>query len=286
MKTRLLKQADYKRLMNMSVPEITRFLGESDYKEDIDRLAQQFTGINLIEYGLMKNLERTFKRVHKFSLKNAHEQVSLYLKKWDYWNIKTVLRGIQSKPKRQGILNNMVLVGDFNQGFFERVLDNANSIEQAIDYFKNTPFYRILEKHKENLAKLEDELDRFYYLNLLKNPNPHLHAFGKKQIQTVNTLNMLRLKDLDSKKDFLIPSMDPVLSVPEELDDLEKIAYVKQQELKFGLRSLHTFKANMEPLLGYFNAKEVEVNNLRMIIRGKHTGLPQETIEKQLAHLS
>ncbi|MDO8427644.1 MAG: V-type ATPase subunit [Candidatus Diapherotrites archaeon] len=286
MKTRLLGGADYKRLMNMSVPEITRFLEESDYKTEIDSLSQQFKGLNLIEYSLMKNLERTFKRIYDFSLKQANQQLGLFLKKWDYWNIKILLRGLQTKSNKNEIMHNMVLVGDFKSEFFERILNNAQTIEQAIDYFKDTNFYPILSKHKNSLAKLEDELDRFYYLNLLENSSKELRNFGKNQIKSINTLNMLRLKDLDSKKDFLIPGMDEIMQVPEGLDDLEKIAYVKREQLENGLHKMHSFKSNMDPLLGYFTAKEIEVNNLRMIIRGKQTGIAAEKIEKSLVYLS
>lgn len=42
------------------------------------------------------------------------------------------------------------------------------------------------------------------------------------------------------------------------------------------------FTTNVQYLLGYLVAKENEINNIRIIARGKYTGLSEELISKEL----
>ncbi|MCG7855092.1 MAG: V-type ATPase subunit, partial [Methanoregulaceae archaeon] len=44
-KSKLIPREDYLRLLNMSIPEITRFIEETQYKKVIDELASSFHGI-------------------------------------------------------------------------------------------------------------------------------------------------------------------------------------------------------------------------------------------------
>ena len=39
-------------MLNMSLPEITRIIGETEYKQEIDELGTTFKGIDLIEVAL------------------------------------------------------------------------------------------------------------------------------------------------------------------------------------------------------------------------------------------
>ncbi|MCK9308426.1 MAG: V-type ATPase subunit, partial [Methanoculleus sp.] len=43
----LIPREDYLRMLNMSLPEITRFIGETNYRSEIDELGTSFSGINL-----------------------------------------------------------------------------------------------------------------------------------------------------------------------------------------------------------------------------------------------
>ena len=44
-KASLLPREEYMRMLNMELPEITRFIGETRYKTEIDELASSFSGI-------------------------------------------------------------------------------------------------------------------------------------------------------------------------------------------------------------------------------------------------
>jgi len=59
MKSKLIQKEVFPKMMNMDLAEITRFIGESEYKQDVDELAQKFSGIDLLEHALNQNLART-----------------------------------------------------------------------------------------------------------------------------------------------------------------------------------------------------------------------------------
>ncbi|MBU2100445.1 V-type ATPase subunit [Candidatus Micrarchaeota archaeon] len=51
-----------------------------------------------------------------------------------------------------------------------------------------------------------------------------------------------------------------------------------------GRKMVHVFRRDSSPVIGYFIAKENEVDNLRIIARGKQANLPLELIEQQLVY--
>ncbi|KXS46890.1 MAG: V-type H+-transporting ATPase subunit C, partial [Methanohalophilus sp. T328-1] len=63
MKSNLLPKETYPRLINMDLDEITRFIEETRYKQDVDELARKFIGVDLIEHALNRNLAVTFSKL-------------------------------------------------------------------------------------------------------------------------------------------------------------------------------------------------------------------------------
>ena len=56
MRSKLLKRDDYNRLMKMKLNDIIRFLQETEYKKEMDEIAMNYSGIDLVEFALNKNL--------------------------------------------------------------------------------------------------------------------------------------------------------------------------------------------------------------------------------------
>jgi len=70
-----------------------------------------------------------------------------------------------------------------------------------------------------------------------------------------------------------------------EVMDIKKARIALRQKLsEKGRRIVNKFERSTAPVIGYFFAKENEVDNLRIIARGKHSGLSQELIEQQLVY--
>ena len=102
-KAKLLPREDYLRMQNMSLPEIARFIGESEYKSEIDELGGVFHGIDLIEIALSWNLAKENQSVLGITQGSLMQFTANYLRSWDIGNVLIILRG-----KRQGFSANKI----------------------------------------------------------------------------------------------------------------------------------------------------------------------------------
>src|SRR5271157_6459906 len=85
-KSKLLPMEDYLRMLNMSVPEITRSIEELEYKREIDELSGSFSGIDLLELALSWNLAKEYQRVLAITTGTIREFTEAYLRRWDIQN--------------------------------------------------------------------------------------------------------------------------------------------------------------------------------------------------------
>src|SRR3989338_10268058 len=63
MRSLLLKKEDYQKMMKMGFNEIARFLQESHYRGEINELANQYSGADLLELALNRSLANSFKKL-------------------------------------------------------------------------------------------------------------------------------------------------------------------------------------------------------------------------------
>ncbi len=281
MKGKLLKPQDYGKMAKMSLPELASFISNAGYRREIDEMGTHFEGVNLIEYALARNLAHTFSKIMKFSIKDSKKYATLLTSKWDIWNIKTVLRGKQTGASDEEIFVLLIPAGKLEESFLKETISKARSVEEAIEAFARTPYYPLLKKHSKDLSAMEDALDRQYYKDLAKGAPASLSKYIRAEIDLVNSLNTARSKA--SAINFM-PLEGGTRNLKEigveNLQDLE-IAY-REKLMKLGNRMLHEFSYTPRPMMGYFLAKENETRNIRILARGKHSGLPEETIEKHM----
>ncbi len=280
MKAKLLKKEDYQKFLKMSLAEIARYLQETEYNKEITELAVRFSGINLIEYASNKNLENTFAKILGFALLQPKEQVRLYLRRYDVANIKTILRGKFSKTSNEKISKEIIASGEFSRAFLENVIKESSNAADAIEHFKETEYYSILKEFSNDLTKLEDELDKSYYITVLGNAEKELKDYIRMEIAVKNALNRLRGRKVNIKVE-IIPR-EKRINVPYQEDSVEARIFVKKLLIERAIRMVHEVKFNIRPILGYFIAKENEVSNIRLLTRGRHAGLSEELIQKQL----
>ena len=280
MKAKLLKKEDYQKFLKMSLAEIARYLQETEYNKEITELAVRFSGINLIEYASNKNLENTFAKILGFALLQPKEQVRLYLRRYDVANIKTILRGKFSKTSNEKISKEIIASGEFSRAFLENVIKESSNAADAIGHFKETEYHSILKEFSNDLTKLEDELDKSYYITVLGNAEKELKDYIRMEIAVKNALNRLRGRKVNIKVE-IIPR-EKRISVPYQEDSVEARVFVKKLLIERAIRMVHEVKFNIRPILGYFIAKENEVSNIRVLTRGRHAGLSEELIQKQL----
>ncbi len=261
MRTLLIKSAEYEHLLKMSVPEIIRYLEETEYKKEIDQLALNYSGTELIDQALTKNIVKTFQKLRRISTKTLQKLVEIYFMRKDMHNLKTILRGKFTKSSNKEIESLLVPAGLLTEDTLaalvkiesiENILRNK-AIMQLIspEYLK--PSLGEFNKTKD-IAKLENTLDKFYFNTLmsfvarLSSQGTLFREFITTEIEILNIMTILRLKregipktelikfiisNPDKRQQRKIQGILNVTSVDAVIEKLKKIGY--SQTIKAGL---------------------------------------------------
>lgn len=204
MRVKLFPRDAYPRFLNMSLDEITRKIGESEYKQDIDELSREYNGVNLIEHALNRNMAESFQKVLRITEGEPHELVMEYLRVFDIEDIKTILRGkIHNIPDDQ-ILQALVTGGALRYTFLSGLV--TKSVDEIIASFRDSPYGPILKKFDgTNLPEIENELDKFYYENLFEAiglpssaDRKQFDQFVRREIDIKNLSLLLRVKKYEA----------------------------------------------------------------------------------------
>lgn len=328
-RVQLLPGDAYTRMLLMEIPEISRTLGEAVYRREIEALAARFRGVDLIEQATYANLARTYREVLGFCRGALREQVASYLRRWDLWNLKTVLRGKFSGAAGEEIRVNLVPAGEFSPALMEELLA-ARSVAEVVEGLRGTSYHEPLTRalaesgqteQAKNLMPLENRLDRAYYEWLLSGrPVTRADAlfrdFVRLEVDVVNLRTLLRLKadgqPPERIQEFLLPGgkhlKAEILRRLAEAPSAEVVGLLRgtplaaalapleqdPQATARALRSLekfhlakarvfgHAYPLSALPVLDLFLRKKNEVDNIRIIARGKETGMREEEIREQL----
>jgi V/A-type H+-transporting ATPase subunit C len=139
-KSFLFTRETYLKLLQMSLPEISRFIEESKYKQEIDELATKYSGIDLLEYALNLNLARDMNTVQGFCQGELKGLISAYLMRWDVWNIKSILRGKFSGASDEEIRETLVPAGSIRQETLNELVKKPN-VQDVVEGLPGTIFY-------------------------------------------------------------------------------------------------------------------------------------------------
>ncbi|MXR41136.1 V-type ATP synthase subunit C [Halobaculum sp. WSA2] len=214
----LFEEDDYRKLVRMSPAEIARFMEESPaYEEEINALGSRFSGVDLIEYALNASLAEDFEDILRWAEGELYGHVARYLRKFDAWNVKTVLRGIYSDTEREAVADDLIRAGEFDDRLLDRLLD-AGTVEEAVEVLSSTVFGDALADALDDyesegvLVPLENAVDRAYY-DLLRTDDlsgealSEYREFLEAEIDFRNAINALRLArsgaDLDPSEYYI-----------------------------------------------------------------------------------
>jgi len=213
----LFSDDEYRKLVRMSPSEIARYMEESEYEREINELGARHSGVDLIEYALNRNLAKHFNDLLRFSEGQLYGLIARYLRKFDAWNVKTVLRGIYSGASREAIETDLIHAGEFDEKLIDRLLE-ASTVEDVITVLDGTIFGEPLEAAFEDfeetgvLVPLENAVDRTFYEKLLEDlpssePVKLYREFLEAEIDFRNAINTLRLArsgaDIDPSAYFI-----------------------------------------------------------------------------------
>lgn len=321
MKGKLLKPEDYHKLLKMKLAEITKFLEESEYKKEIDELSLQYMGAELLELALNRNLQRAFEKLKKISPESLGTVVNAYLIRRDVWNIKTLLRGRFTGESSQGIKKLLLPIGNMSIAALEQLAEMETmeamlkSLGVQLPELKEA--FAAFGKDKDLFA-LEHALDVYYQTKVFTfaqslKQGKLFADFLKHSIDINNVSMLLRLKREGVPKEKIMSYLSlPGYRVGKQdlmrLTDMpfeEAVAAVerkgmiqrtgKEQEslidadvqltnslLRGAMLLLHQNPLSVDVILGYMLAKDIEIRNLKTLVKGRELGVEENFIEKAL----
>ncbi len=178
MKSRLLDPSVFEILIHKpDVESIITELGNTAYKEEIEKASIQYSGIMCIEVAL----RRDFSAVHSGKFYDfmkgdeSEKYIKILLGRWDVQNIKTILRGKNIHIPSAEILECLIPAGELDETTMIELVKQPD-VKAVIDLLATwgisyaKPLTRNFKEYSEkrDLAILEYAIDRFYYKNALK----------------------------------------------------------------------------------------------------------------------
>ncbi|MDO8840692.1 V-type ATPase subunit, partial [Methanocalculus sp.] len=171
-KSKLLPREEYLRMLNMSLPQITRLIEEMEYKREIDELAASFSGIDLVEEALSWNLAKEFQNILAITPGILKQFTKSYLRRWDIQNVLTIIRGKKQGMTAGKIKEVVVPAGSLDVQFLDRMIAEE-SIERSVEMLKSHSLYSVIEREyqaaaeKGSFGRLENEMYRQFYADLI-----------------------------------------------------------------------------------------------------------------------
>ena len=323
MRVKLFPPETYTKMLVMALPELARFIEESEYKAKVDELARKHTGIDLIEFATHLNLARTFVKLTEMTMGEPHDLIVEYLRRWEIREIKTILRGNLSGASEEEILRVLVPSGELSLEFLQTLVRKP-SVDEVIAALKGTPYYETIKDidYSESLMKLEDALDKFYYVRLVEivsritGSSLYLRVI-QMEIDVANLKTIFRLRNAGISGtralEYIVPNglyltdkdIEKLVNAPFEdfvtllnkypywsaISDVvtDRVGSLSKVEVRLDkFLNEHVWKTSTThpltvlPMLGYMLSKDTEVANIQAIARGKEAGLPEAIIKDHL----
>ncbi len=325
----LLPKDTYVKLLMMDTHEITRFLGESHYKKEITELGLKYTGFDLVEQALNRNLVELYHQILRFCEGDLYSMLSVYLQREDVWNIKTILRGKSYKANNNEIMSAIRSAGKYPEEYWRDLIQNSKTVEETILNLKENDYYETIRPLKDEWelhpAECENKLEQAYYTSLLgsihsrSEPNRLFLEFIRREIDLMNikTLLMTKFEQVEPTKISTMllwggntpeKTMDLLTNATDFkqfLDELHKlpdyrtihgiintieqtgslshvIRALEKEHLTKATKSSYLHPLSILPILDFFIRKKIEVENLRILARGKEKGLSQQVIKEMM----
>lgn len=204
-KSLLLGEEDYNKMLQMSVPEISRYISESGYQKEMNDLAGRMDGIDLVEHATYTSMAKVFSSILAASQGELHDMVSAYLEKWDIWNLKVILRGKSYGLDADGIREDLVPAGSLGAESLDKLINLDSSDDIIAAYCKMVGVSipaDVMAAYKEhdNMGEIEDYLDKYHYTRLLASIDPSsrptrmFQDYVRKEIDVRNLETILKLK--------------------------------------------------------------------------------------------
>jgi len=325
----IFPQDVYAKLLMMDTHEITRFLGESHYKKEITELGLTYSGFELTELALNRNLAEVYQQILGFCEGDLLTMLTAYLQREDIFNIITILRGKSYNAKTEDITRSIRSAGKYPESYWKSIIEKSNTVEETIDNLRENDYYKTLKEMKNEWgihpAECENKLQQQYYKILLNSISARSEAnqlfleFIRREIDLVNikTLLMTKFENVEltnitsmllnggnltekniqklTNSKYFKEFLEELQRAPEYSKIRDKISTIEQtgslshviralekQHLTQATKSSYLHPLSILPILDYLIRKKIEVENLRILARGKEKKLPELVMKEML----
>lgn len=275
-KSKLIQRDDYLRMLNMSIPEITRVIEETTYKQEIDELGTRFKGIDLIEVALSWNLAKEYQKILEITPGTLKQFTRSYLRRWDIQNVLNILRGKKEGEKVGKIKEILIPAGSLDRFTLDRLLAE-DSMDRIVEALKGHRMYPVLAakigeaKETGSFSRLENELYKQFYADLLAEAESGVKggqlflSFIRLDIDIKNIKTLFRLRadklEEDPHEMFIaggVLTIDVFIRLNLIKDQVEFIDTLK---MKVRQKMLHAF---LDELKGEKKVRDIEVSLTRV----------------------
>ena len=310
---RLIDNVKFNRMLDLeNIDEVLKFLSETVYGENIS------DDINIYNYEQVLSLE--FGRLFK-SLKDIFdnkELINIFLKKYKYNNIKLMLKAKLLNVDLGDILFN---IEDFDNEFIYTAIktENYSSLPDEIgDLVKKV--LKDFEENKDP-QRIDILIDKIMFGEMLKESKNISSDFLTKYIQILidvfNVKTLFRIKKLNLNRalfddvivaggNIALSNLKMIFSEPKEnilnrfsmtnmykyikeglenyvnSDDLNILDKELDDYLMEYLKNAKIITIGLAPIIGYINAKENEIKNIRIVLVGKINNVDSDSIKRRL----
>jgi len=193
------------RLLNMDLNQISRFIGETEYQNEVNELAGSLSGIDLIEGALTRNLAETYQSVVAITPGALHELTERYLARWDVWNVMLVLRSRQFSIPADQIRQVLIPAGGISQPRIESLLAQRtlNDVVEGLEGWEHYPVLKdgFASGYRKGLfGEIENALYMSFYKNLYRDARSGIRGgdamlpYLRFEIDIINIRNLFRLR--------------------------------------------------------------------------------------------
>ena len=332
----LLSSAKLESLAGMKdLDEIVHELNLSSYKDDLANLSVKYSGADLLEASIHRNLVRSLKTVISLTPRDAKNVISLILGRWDIRNINLIITskalgysfGTQSDiflfsshdyplgPIAGSLtyydLKNLIDMKDISlvvewvgtrfgadlEPFLERYRTDGETgpllLQIELTYLRKlvTAMSGRSGSDTRVVGALKAKIDEKNLVAILKAKQRNLNAVDVPKF-TVEGGNISKqtLSDLFRAGGIeeLVENLKPYYDLTEGLGEYRSRGLVILENLltkkitQKTIASLRVAPPSISSIVAYILLKELEVENLTKIIRGKENGVPESEIKVSL----
>jgi len=201
-------------------------LDDTDYGVDIEEaIIEGFRPTN-IDRAFNRNLARNFTKIKEFFIGRPQELVNALLSRWDLFNLKTILRGLNALVPKAEILRNLAPMGALDLVVLGEIVDQPDlrAALDAIVMFSPQwwiPYGRAITPHmaefmrEHDLSILETALDKLHYGKVARVVRGRdinstvVRKVVEMEVDSINIATLLRICGLELEEsraeDYYIP---------------------------------------------------------------------------------